>query len=63
MLTRNQILIVAVFVGVLYAVGAIARGDVAPGIVGGVLAAVLAFLVLLRVNERKRRRDRRSDGQ
>ena len=53
---------VGVFVGVLYAVGAIARGDLLPGIVGGVLAAVLTVLVLREVGAREQRR-RRDRGQ
>ncbi len=55
MSTRN-IAIFAAFVGILYAVGTIARGDVAPGIVGGILAAILAFLVFREVGNRQRRR-------
>ncbi len=43
-------------VGILYAVGTIARGDVAPGIVGGILAAILTFLVFREVGNRQRRR-------
>jgi VanZ family protein len=61
-LTRGQIVILAVFVGALYAAGAIIRDDVAPGIVGGVLAGILMYLVLGRVNERIRRR-RRDSGE
>jgi hypothetical protein len=55
--TRAKI-IAGAFVGVLYAVGMSARGDVLPGVVGGVLAAILVVLVL-REYERQRR-DRRS---
>ena len=51
-------LVVAVLVGVLFAVGSIARGDVLPGLVGGALAAVLVVLVLREVGERERRRRR-----
>jgi hypothetical protein len=47
---------VGVFVAILYAAGMIARGDVAPGIVGGALAGVLAFLVLREIELRRRRR-------
>ncbi len=46
------------FIGILFAVGSIARGDAAPGIVGGVLAAILCFLVFREVGERQRRRNR-----
>jgi len=52
-------LAVAVLVGVLFAVGSIARGNVLPGLVGGVLASVLVVLVLREVAERERRRRRR----
>ncbi len=55
-MSRRNVAIFAVFIGVLYAVGAIARGDVAAGIVGGVLAAVLAYLVFTEVGNRQRRR-------
>ncbi len=55
--------LVAAFFGAAFAISAIARGDVAPGLVGGVLGAVLVFLVLQRVEEhndaaRRRRRER-----
>ncbi|MGH2968871.1 MAG: hypothetical protein ACRDK0_07385 [Solirubrobacteraceae bacterium] len=53
----RNVAILAAVVGVLYAVGMIARGDIAPGIVGGVLAAILCFLVLREVGERQRRRN------
>ena len=33
------------FIGILFALGSIARGDVAPGIVGGILAGILCYLV------------------
>ena len=55
-MARRNVVIFAVFIGALYAVGAIARGDVAPGLVGGVLAAVLAYLVFTEVGNRQRRR-------
>jgi len=55
MSTRN-VAIFAAFIGVLYMVGMIGRGEVAAGIVGGVLAAVLAFLVFREVGERQKRR-------
>ena len=41
------------FIGVLFAIGSIARGDVAPGIVGGILAGILCFLVLRQISERQ----------
>jgi hypothetical protein len=54
--------IVAAFFGVAFAISGIARGDVAPGLVGGALGAVLVFLVLQRVQEHndavRRRRER-----
>jgi hypothetical protein len=57
--------IVAAFFGVAFAISGIARGDVAPGLVGGALGAVLVFLVLQRVQEHndavRRRRERERD--
>ena len=41
------------FIGILFAVGSIARGDVAPGIVGGILAGVLMYLVLRQISVRQ----------
>ncbi len=41
------------FIGVLFALGSIVRGDVAPGIVGGILAGVLMFLVLRQISVRQ----------
>ena len=55
MSTRN-VAIFAAFIGVLYAVGMIGRGEILPGIVGGILAGVLAFLVFREVGNRQRRR-------
>ena len=55
-MSRRNVVILAVFIGVLYAVGAIARREVAAGVVGGVLAAVLAYLVFTEVGNRQRRR-------
>jgi hypothetical protein len=46
------------FIGLLFAVGSVARGDIAPGIVGGVLAGVLCFLVLREISTRQWRRIR-----
>jgi hypothetical protein len=44
------------FVGILYAGGMSARGDVLPGVVGGILAGILMVLVLMRLEDRRRRR-------
>jgi hypothetical protein len=55
-MSRRNVAIFAVVVGVLYAVGMIGRGEVVPGVVGGVLAAVLAYLVFTEVGNRQRRR-------
>jgi len=55
-LSRRNVVIFAVFVGVLYAVGMVGRGEVVPGLVGGALAAVLAYLVFTEVGNRQRRR-------
>jgi hypothetical protein len=53
-------LIVCVLVGVGFAVSYIARGHVAPGLVGGVLAAILLYIVIGRFEEQsaQRRRNR-----
>jgi len=55
------------FIGILFAIGSIARGDVAPGIVGGILAGVLCYLVLRQIAERQWQRirewDRRHGGR
>jgi hypothetical protein len=48
--------IAGAFIGILYAGGMIARGDVLPGVVGGILAGILLVLVLNRIEERRRRR-------
>ncbi len=65
-LKPRQWALAGAFVDILFAVGSIARGDVAPGIVGGVLAGVLMYLVLRQVAERQRARirewDRRHGG-
>ncbi len=58
-LSVRSMWIVAVAVGALYAFGAIVRGDVAAGLVGGALAAILCFLVLRSLFEQRRRRRRR----
>jgi hypothetical protein len=44
------------FFGVLYAVSFIARGSIAPGIVGGVLGGILVYLILKEADERRKRR-------
>jgi hypothetical protein len=55
-MSRRNVVIFAVFIGVLYAVGMVGRGEVVPGLVGGALAAVLAYLVFTEVGNRQRRR-------
>ena len=55
-MSRRNVVIFAVFIGVLYAVGMLGRGEVAPGLVGGVLCSVLAYLVFTEVGNRQRRR-------
>ena len=55
---RRNVAILSAFVGVLYAAGMIARGAIAPGIVGGILAGILMFLVLREVGQRQQRRIR-----
>jgi hypothetical protein len=55
--------IVGVVFALAFAITNIARGDVAPGLVGGVLGGVLVYLVLTRVQQhndmlRRRRRER-----
>ncbi len=57
-MTPRQWAVVGAFIGTLFALGSIARGDVAPGIVGGILAGVLCFLVLRNISERQWRRIR-----
>jgi hypothetical protein len=55
-------LIAAVVFGAAFAIASIARGDVAPGLVGGALGGILLFLLLQRVHQHneatKRRRER-----
>ena len=55
-MSRRNVAIFAVFVGALYAVGMVGRGEIAPGLVGGALAGILAFLVFTEVGNRQRRR-------
>ena len=61
-MSRRQMVVVALFFGVAYAVSAAIRGQVLAGIVTGAIAAVLVFLVLGRVTEHnaaaRRRRER-----
>jgi hypothetical protein len=49
----RQWAIAGAVIGILFALGSIARGDIAPGIVGGVLAGILCFLVLRNISERQ----------
>ena len=62
----RQMAIAGAFIGLLYAIGMVGRGEVVAGIVGGVLAAILLFLVLREVANRQRRRiaawERRRSG-
>jgi hypothetical protein len=57
--------IVGAFFAVAFAISGIARGDVAPGLVGGLLGGVLVYLLLQRVTahhaELRRRRERELD--
>ena len=54
----TQWAIAGAVIGILFALGSIARGDVAPGIVGGILAGILCFLVLRQISERQWQRIR-----
>jgi hypothetical protein len=56
------IIVVAVLLGALYALGQAARGHLVPGLVGGLLAGILCALVLREVEARRRRRERRSQS-
>jgi hypothetical protein len=60
--TRSKI-VVGAFVGLLYAGGMSAAGDVLPGIVGGALAGLLTFLLLREVEQQRRRRWRERGGR
>jgi hypothetical protein len=59
--------IVGAFFAVAFAITNIARGDVAPGIVGGALGGVLVYVALLRVHQHherlRRRREREGHDQ
>ena len=57
----RQWAVAGAFIGVLFAVGSIARGDVAPGLVGGFLAGVLCYLVLREISVRQKQRIREWD--
>jgi hypothetical protein len=57
----KQWAIAGTFIAVLFMIGSIARGEVAPGIVGGLLAGVLCFLVLREISTRQRQRIREWD--
>ena len=54
----RQWALVGAVIGILFALGSIARGDIAPGIVGGILAGILCFLVLRQISERQWQRIR-----
>jgi len=58
-LTTFQRAFAGAFIGVLYAIGSIARGYLLAGLVGGVLAAIVVYLVLKRYAEQRARRRRR----
>jgi hypothetical protein len=55
-MSSRGIVVAGVFIGALYALGMIVRGQVVPGIVAGILAAILCVLVLREVEARRRRR-------
>ena len=55
-MSRRNVVIFAIFIGVLYAIGTVGRGEVVPGLVGGALCSVLAYLVFTEVGNRQRRR-------
>ena len=66
-MSRRNMVIVGVFVGVAYAVSSAIRGEILAGIVTGAIGAVLVFLVLTRVTEHnaaaRRRRERGDDAR
>ena len=62
-LKPRQWALAGAFVGILFAVGSISRGDVAPGLVGGVLAGILFFLVMRQIAERQHQRIREWDSR
>jgi hypothetical protein len=49
----RQWAIAGAVIGILFALGSIARGDIAPGIVGGILAGILCYLVLRNISVRQ----------
>jgi asparagine N-glycosylation enzyme membrane subunit Stt3 len=55
-LTDFQRAFAGAFIGILYAIGSIARGYLLAGLVGGALAGILTYLVLKRYAENRRRR-------
>jgi hypothetical protein len=57
----KQWAIAGAFIAILFMVGSVARGDVAPGIVGGLLAGVLCFMVLREISSRQWHRIREWD--
>jgi hypothetical protein len=57
----RQWAIAGAFIGILFAIGSIARGDVAPGLVGGLLAGMLCYLVLREISVRQKQRIREWD--
>jgi hypothetical protein len=61
--TRTSRAIVAAFFGFAFAISGIARGDVAPGLVGGALGAVVVYLVLQRVQEQHEAKRRRGEHE
>ena len=60
-MSRRNMVIVGVFVGVAYAVSSAIRGEILAGIVTGAIGAVLVFLVFTRVNEHNARARRRRE--
>jgi hypothetical protein len=65
-MTTGRLALLCALVGVAYAAVLAARGDPAPGLVGGVLLAALVFVVVRRVQEynaAKRREATRRRGE
>jgi hypothetical protein len=63
-MTRLQMAIAGAVFALAFALSNIARGDAAPGIVGGALGGVLVYVALLRVQQHnaRKRRQRERDG-